>query len=162
MTPIIITTKNNGLPTMINERKQFLFATTALAAALLVNVAQAADVQEGIVEKGGAEYGLVEKGAIDPNLQGDDDCFDDSCSRPQMRGKMYDNSSVGQLPITPNLEQETYADYSPVPFRISVDGQTVDESGQIVNAGASGLIHRIRTSSSSARPTLTSTRSTSS
>lgn len=64
MTPIIITTKNNGLPTMINERKQFLFATTALAAALLVNVAQAADVQEGIVEKGAAEYGLSRKARL--------------------------------------------------------------------------------------------------
>jgi hypothetical protein len=146
MTPIIITTKKNGLPLMIHTRKHCLFATTALAAALLVNGAQAADLQEAIVEhsavedeiveKGAVHPGIIEKGAIDPNAHGD--CTDDGCEGPQMRGKMYDNGSVGRLPITPNLEQETAADYAPVPFRISVDGQMVDESGQVVNAGAFG------------------------
>src|SRR5690606_32607801 len=151
MTSIIITSKKDGPAIMTHARQQILFATSALTAVMLVSSAGAADV-DPIVEKGHIEKGMIDKGGLVV-----DECEAYGCS-PQMRGKMYDNSGVGRLPITPNLEQETYADYSPVPFRISVDGQTVDESGQIVNAGASGLIHRIRTSSSSARPTLTSTR----
>lgn len=126
MTPTIITSKKNGLPMMNNTRMQILFATSALAAIMLVTPGNTADL-DGIVEKG-----AIEKGDIDIN-----GCADDSC-RPQMRGKMYDNSAIGRLPITPNLEQETFADQAAVPFRISVDGQLVDESGEIVGAGGFG------------------------
>src|SRR5690606_16323075 len=108
-----------------------------LAAILLVTPGYSADrvVEKGPIEKGLVEKGLVEKGG--DTIGTIDECADDGCL-PQMRGKMYDNSSVGRLPITPNLEQESLADQAAVPFRISVDGQLVDESGEIVGAGAFG------------------------
>ena len=121
MTPTTLSSSVYGLPMMNNTRKQILFASSALAAVMLVTSGNTADYE-----------GTVEKGAIEIN-----ECADDGC-RPQMRGKMYDNSSVGRLPITPNLEQETLADRASVPFRISVDGQLVDESGQIIGGGAFG------------------------
>ena len=105
---------------MNKTRKQILFATSALAAVMLVTAGNSADYEV-----------IVEQGAIV------DECADDGC-RPQMRGKMYDNSSLGRLPITPNLEQETLADQAAVPFKISVDGQTVDETGVIIGEGAFG------------------------
>jgi hypothetical protein len=105
-------------------RKRLLFASTAMAAVMLVATGYTADLDEKIIEKGSVEL--------------DHNCSDDRCEPPRMRGKMYDNSAVGRLPITPNLEQETPEDYLAVPFRISVDGQLVDESGNIVGGSTFG------------------------
>lgn len=45
-------------------------------------------------------------------------------------GKVANNSATGMLPIGENTERETAADASSIPFMISVDGETVDRSGQ--------------------------------
>ncbi|NVK35220.1 MAG: TonB-dependent receptor [Rhodobacteraceae bacterium] len=47
------------------------------------------------------------------------------------RGKAIDNSASGNLPIGKNTERETLADQGTIPFSISVDGQVVDESGEL-------------------------------
>ncbi len=48
----------------------------------------------------------------------------------QTDGKVANNSATGSLPVGANTEAETPADKASIPFMISVDGQTVDESGK--------------------------------
>lgn len=45
-------------------------------------------------------------------------------------GKVTYDSATGTIPIGENTETETPADAGAIPFMISVDGQTVDESGK--------------------------------
>ncbi|WP_295813482.1 TonB-dependent receptor [uncultured Nitratireductor sp.] len=83
-------------------------------------------------------------GGLPPLLDIGGDCGGFACPAA-MRGKMLDNSAAGNLRIGENTERAEPGDRAAVPFVISVDGQVVDESGQITNEGMFGV-------SSDARP----------
>ncbi|WP_274626753.1 TonB-dependent receptor [Arvimicrobium flavum] len=54
-------------------------------------------------------------------------CTADDC-QPQVRGKARDNSASGVIATGENTERETPAGEASIPFSISVDGETVEES----------------------------------
>ena len=61
-------------------------------------------------------------------------CAGSSCA-PEIRGKMADDSSVGNLPIGENTEKGIVTDAGNVPFAISVDGETVEKSAAPAASG---------------------------
>ncbi len=75
---------------------------------------------------------------LPPLVDLDGNCGGVACPAA-MRGKMMDNSSVGKLRIGENTERAGPGDRPSLPFVISVDGQVVDESGQITNEGMFGV-----------------------
>lgn len=94
----------NGSTAMKTSRHQSLLVSSALAVVVLaggVAIAQTSP-QTGV-------------------------CTTDDCE-PSLRGKAFDNSASGNIAVGENTERETPADEGDIPFSISVDGETVDES----------------------------------
>ncbi|WP_367715299.1 TonB-dependent receptor [Nitratireductor sp. GISD-1A_MAKvit] len=77
-------------------------------------------------------------GGLPPLLDISGECGGVACPAA-MRGKMLENSSVGKLRVGENTERAGPEDRARLPFVISVDGQVVDESGQITNEGMFGV-----------------------
>ncbi|WP_246226235.1 porin family protein [Chelativorans xinjiangense] len=127
MRPTINTSKNSGYHIMTYARDQFLRATSAIVAVMLVSQPSFA-----------ADWLVDDENAAAATEGMEAECVEEDCPSI-MRGKMLDRSAVGRLPITPNLEQESLADQIGIPFKISVDGQVVDESGAIQDGGAFGV-----------------------
>ncbi|MGQ2905950.1 MAG: TonB-dependent receptor [Neoaquamicrobium sediminum] len=69
-------------------------------------------------------------------------CAAESCT-VHLRGKALDDGSTGPKPIGLNTETETLADEPSIPFMISVDGETVDESApaEAVTKSRSDVLH---------------------
>ncbi|MGI3127609.1 TonB-dependent receptor [Nitratireductor sp. PBL-C9] len=84
--------------------------------------------------------GVVYKGddGLPPLMEMNDACGGLPCPAT-VRGKMLDNSGSGTLRIGENTELAQPGDQPSIPFVISVDGQVVDESGQIVDEGMFGV-----------------------
>ncbi|MDZ5697795.1 hypothetical protein [Chelativorans sp. M5D2P16] len=126
MKPTTAMTRNDRYFTMTHARRQqLLLATSALAAVVLMS-------RPGIA----ADWFVDEPPTVDPVLA--EECGPEECP-PLMRGKVLDNSATGRLAIEPNLEQESLADQTAIPFRISVDGQVVDEFGEIQGGEVFGV-----------------------
>lgn len=68
-------------------------------------------------------------GAVSPTDKNasETNCQTQNCA-PVLRGKKLDDQSVGRLEIGENTERESLADQGNIPFVISVDGDTVEES----------------------------------
>lgn len=68
-------------------------------------------------------------GAVSPTDKNasETNCQTQNCA-PVLRGKKLDDRSVGRLEIGENTERESLADQGNIPFVISVDGDTVEES----------------------------------
>jgi hypothetical protein len=106
MNAAIPTTRaNNGSTAMKPSRHHLLRLSSALAVILLAG-------GTALAQKTSPETGI---------------CTAADCE-PQLRGKALDNSASGKLAVGENTERETLADEGNMPFSISVDGETVDES----------------------------------
>ncbi|KAB2716245.1 TonB-dependent receptor [Brucella intermedia] len=54
----------------------------------------------------------------------------DASAEDRLRGKVLDNSAVAKAPIAPNTEAESPGEEGDIPFSISVDGETLADSGK--------------------------------
>jgi hypothetical protein len=97
-------TANNGSTAMKSSRHRFLLVSSAVALVILTGGPARAQTAP--------ETGI---------------CTLEDCDT-QTRGKALDNSSLGKLAAGENTERETPADEGDIPFSISVDGETVEES----------------------------------
>lgn len=77
----------------------------------------------------GLTIAALPAGAVSPadKNASETNCQTQNCA-PVLRGKKLDDQSVGRLEIGENTERESLADQGNIPFVISVDGDTVEES----------------------------------
>jgi len=67
--------------------------------------------------------------ALSPSAAQTSECEVPDCSGG-LRGAALDDSAVGNIALGANVEHETLADQTSIPFVISVDGVRIDQSGQ--------------------------------
>lgn len=78
-------------------------------------------------------------------------CSGDGCP-PRIRGKMLDGGSTGSAPIGRNPERSGLIDEADIPFSISVDGETVEESAKLLPPGVEAEKAEPATASAGATP----------
>ncbi|UUP18962.1 hypothetical protein NTH_03448 [Nitratireductor thuwali] len=141
---------------MRHARDGLLFATSALVSVFLatspvraadpawlsVDGANASELADGMTPPPARAAGVAGWLVDSPDASQLTEGMETQCVGPAchsfIRGKMIDNAGTRSQRVGSNVEQDTIYDQPGIPFMISVDGQIVDESGNITDSGVFG------------------------